>query len=122
MKPLICLRLACLALAMSVPAMSMAQSLPGQPAAEKALLTPAGFDQPVNPAALAEQRGGAHLVANDMQLSGTTAGNSATSVVTGANAITAGAFSNMSGLPVVIQNSGANVLIQNALILNLQIN
>lgn len=48
-------------------------------------------------------------------------GNSATNVTTGANIITNGAFANMSGLPVVIQNSGANVLIQNATVINLQL-
>ena len=49
------------------------------------------------------------------------ANNSATDVVTGANIITNGSFANMSGLPVVIQNSGANVLIQNATVINLQL-
>ena len=57
-----------------------------------------------------------------MQLAGTTSGNSATQVVTGSNAISAGSFANMSGLPVVIQNSGANVLIQNAVIVHVQMN
>ena len=57
-----------------------------------------------------------------MQLSGTTANNTAVNVATGTNAISAGSFSNMSGLPIVIQNTGANVLIQNAVILNLQMN
>ncbi len=49
------------------------------------------------------------------------AGNSATNVSTGSNVITGGAFANMSGLPVVIQNTGANVLIQNATVINLQL-
>ena len=66
-------------------------------------------------------RGGAQ-VHNDMQLNGTTADNSARDVTTGTNTIGTGSFANMSGLPVVIQNSGANVLIQNAVILNLQMN
>jgi hypothetical protein len=57
-----------------------------------------------------------------MKLAGTTAGNTAIDVATGTNTISAGAFSNMSGLPLVVQNSGANVLIQNAVILNLQMN
>jgi len=48
--------------------------------------------------------------------------NSARNVTTGDNNISAGSFANMSGLPTVIQNSGANVLIQNATILNLQMN
>lgn len=84
----------------------------------------AGFDQPVDQATLDSQRGGSQLVLvhNDMTLTGSTAGNMAEQVNTGSNAISAGAFANMSGLPVVIQNSGANVLIQNAVILNLQMN
>lgn len=56
-----------------------------------------------------------------MGLSGTVGANTAVNVVTGANHITDGAFSNASGLPMVIQNSGANVLIQNATIVNVQI-
>ncbi len=84
----------------------------------------AGFDQPVDQATLDSQRGGSQLVFvhNDMTLTGSTAGNMAEQVNTGSNAISAGAFANMSGIPVVIQNSGANVLIQNAVILNLQMN
>lgn len=71
---------------------------------------------------LAGQRGGNANVRNDMVLTGTTADNTAQHVNTGNNAISAGSFANMSGIPVVIQNSGANVLIQNAVILNLQMN
>jgi hypothetical protein len=55
-----------------------------------------------------------------MKLNGAVSGNSAMAVTTGANVITEGAFSNASGLPTVIQNSGANVLIQNATIVNVQ--
>ena len=84
---------------------------------------PAGFmARAVDTATLASQRGGSTRVHNDMTLTGTTSDNTAIHVNTGNNAISAGAFANMSGLPVVIQNSGANVLIQNAVILNLQIN
>ena len=114
--------LACAVLVMALPVQAMAQTSPGQPAAEIALSSSAGFDNPVAMATLESQRGGTQLVVNDMQLAGTTSGNSATQVVTGTNAISAGAFSNMSGLPVVIQNSGANVLIQNAVILHVQMN
>jgi hypothetical protein len=42
-------------------------------------------------------------------------------VNTGSNAIGTGAFSAMSGIPIVVQNTGANVLIQNAVILNLKV-
>jgi hypothetical protein len=53
-------------------------------------------------------------------LSGSVANNSAVNVMTGNNSIADGSFSNASGFPIVIQNSGANVLIQNATIINLQ--
>jgi hypothetical protein len=55
-----------------------------------------------------------------MQLTGTVTNNAATNVVTGSNYITDGAFTNSAGFPTVIQNSGSNVLIQNATIVNLQ--
>lgn len=79
------------------------------------------FAQPVNAEALQALRGGSELVLNHMTLDGTTADNSASHVVTGANLIGSGAFASASGMPVVIQNSGANVLIQSAVILNLQV-
>lgn len=66
------------------------------------------------------QRGGTDTVNNDMRLDGSVANNNAVNVVTGNNVIDAGSFANMSGIPVVIQNTGANVLIQNATIINLQ--
>ncbi|QAU33151.1 hypothetical protein [Janthinobacterium sp. 17J80-10] len=44
----------------------------------------------------------------------------ATNVATGNNSIAGGAFANTFGLPIVIQNSGANVLIQNSTIVNVQ--
>ena len=77
------------------------------------------FAQPVDADTLSGFRGGAQ-VRNSMTLNGTTAENSAYEVNTGSNSIGSGSFSNMSGLPIVIQNSGANVLIQNAVILNVQ--
>jgi len=105
-----------LAIALPVPLL-WAQTLP--PAAQQPVAS-AGFDAPVGMAALESHRGGSQLVHNDMELAGTTAGNTASQLVTGGNAIGAGAFANMNGLPVVIQNSGANVLIQNAVIVHLQ--
>jgi len=78
-------------------------------------------------ARLEGQRGGTdtHItntdtVNNAANFNGGVNGNNAVNVVTGANTIDAGSFANMSGIPVVIQNSGANVLIQNATIINLQ--
>ncbi len=115
--------LACATLVLTLPGEVLAQAetphLTAAPAAVPSVRT--AFDQPVSVSALNAYRG-TGVVHSDMQLSGTTAGNTAVNVATGTNAIAGGAFSNMSGLPVVIQNSGANVLIQNAVILNLQMN
>ena len=77
------------------------------------------FGYPISTEALASHRGG-DLTLTDTKLSGVTAGNSADQVVTGTNAIGGGSFANLNGIPVVIQNTGANVLIQNAVVLNLQ--
>ena len=121
MKFLDCLRPGCAALVLVLPVMAMAQATTGQ-TAENAQSGSAPFIEPVALATLEDQRGGAQGVSSEMKLSGTTAGNLASDVVTGTNTISAGAFASMSGLPVVIQNSGANVLIQNAVILNLQMN
>ena len=76
--------------------------------------------KPIAPDALAAKRGG-DGVFNDQQLKGMVANNSASNITTGTNVISEGAFSNSVGLPTVIQNSGNNVLIQNATIVNVQI-
>lgn len=77
--------------------------------------------RPAQDERLEQMRGGSDAPWSDMKLSGTVANNSAVNVVTGSNIVTDSAFSNASGLPMVIQNSGANVLIQNATIVNVQI-
>jgi hypothetical protein len=101
----------------------LAQTAATGDSATTAPLRGAAFAQPVDTAVLDTLRGGSQLlVHNDMTLTGTTADNTARNVNTGTNTISAGAFSSMSGLPVVIQNSGANVLIQSAVILHLQMN
>ncbi|MDP3708953.1 MAG: hypothetical protein Q8R56_12870 [Polaromonas sp.] len=115
----------CAALVIALPAHVVAQTPRVEPLTANTVVHstgPAGFDKPVVPATLEGYRGGSGLVHNDMKLAGTTAGNTAIDVATGTNTISAGAFSNMSGVPLVIQNSGANVLIQNAVILHLQMN
>lgn len=68
---------------------------------------------------LQRQRGGVDT-SNRNALSGSVHDNAATQVVTGSNTIAEGSFANASGLPTVIQNTGANVLIQNATIVNVQ--
>ena len=70
--------------------------------------------------ALTQQRGGT-LVVNDMTLDGVVSDNQAFNLNTGSNTISDGAFANASGMPMVIQNSGNNVLIQNATIVNVQV-
>lgn len=60
-------------------------------------------------------------VLNAMQLSGSVENNQAVNVTSGNNTITDGALSGANGLPMVIQNSGSNVLIQNATIVNVQL-
>ncbi len=73
----------------------------------------------VSTEALEGLRGGAETV-NEMRLHGTVADNSATNVRTGSNYIGEGSFANAAGIPTAIQNTGANVLIQNATIINVQ--
>lgn len=71
-------------------------------------------------ALLERSRGGDVRTIIDTRFSGTVNNNSATNVTTGWNIIAEGAFANMSGIPIVIQNTGANVLIQSATVINLQ--
>lgn len=91
-----------------------------QPGGAGSAVAASAFGAPVQASALADARGGSFLTKNTMLLDGTTSDNSAQNVVTGNNTIDNGSFSNMNGLPIVVQNSGANVLIQNAVIVNLQ--
>lgn len=72
--------------------------------------------------ALAKQRGGTDPgTLSDMKLNGVVANNSASNLSTGSNAITDGAFAGVNGVPLVVQNSGNNVLIQSATIINVQV-
>ena len=80
----------------------------------------AGFGAAVPVDQLEDARGGSFETRSHMTLTGSTNGNSAEGVVSGNNVIEAGSFDQMSGLPVVVQNSGSNVLIQNAVIVNMQ--
>ncbi|MEX5747910.1 hypothetical protein [Massilia sp. X63] len=54
-------------------------------------------------------------------LGGTVGNNTAINTVSGNNIIDSGSFANAQGLPMVIQNSGSNVLIQNATVINLRL-
>ena len=70
---------------------------------------------------LANQRGGSETHFNQNNATGTVSGNVASQLTTGSNTISESAFSNTNGIPIVIQNSGNNVLIQNSTILNLSL-
>jgi len=73
----------------------------------------------LSPHALSVSRGGTSV--NDMKLRGVVADNQAVNVSTGGNLISEGALSNAVGVPMVIQNTGNNVLIQNATIVNVHV-
>ena len=68
---------------------------------------------------MSAQRGKA--VVTIMDVDGQVAENSVINSVTGRNIVTGGSFTNASGLTTTIQNSGNNVLIQNATILQLDV-
>jgi dephospho-CoA kinase len=76
--------------------------------------------QPVSNNTLNAKRGG-ERVFNDAELKGVVSNNVASNLTTGMNVISEGAFSGSSGLPLVVQNSGNNVLIQNSTIVNVQL-
>lgn len=103
------------------PAQATAPNVPAaaKSAPSKASSNPFG-SQPVSNNTLSAKRGG-ERVFNDAQLKGVVSNNVASNLTTGMNVISEGAFSGSSGLPLVVQNSGNNVLIQNSTIVNVQL-
>lgn len=81
----------------------------------------AGWGAPARPEKLSGSRGGTDTISNEATLGATVSRNTAINVATGNNIIDGGSFAGMSGIPMVIQNTGANVLIQNATVINLQL-
>jgi hypothetical protein len=79
----------------------------------------AGLGRSIDSSALAKMSGGAD-VSSTMTLTGTVSNNVDENIATGFNEIASGSFSGASGVPMVIQNTGNNVLIQNATIINVQ--
>lgn len=67
-----------------------------------------------------DQLRGRQTVFNTNDVDGQLYNNEVISNVTGSNFVGDGAFAGISGFSTVIQNSGNNVLIQNATVLNLQ--
>jgi hypothetical protein len=80
---------------------------------------PPVFQKTVPAEVMGAQRGRAVLTIMDVD--GNVQDNAAINNITGRNVITSGAFANASGLSTAIQNSGNNVLIQNATILQLDL-
>ena len=70
---------------------------------------------------LAISRGGAEVNLFDVKSEGLVSNNSASNLSTGSNWVTEGSFAGASGFSTVVQNSGNNVLIQNATVINLQV-
>lgn len=82
-------------------------------------LNPIGLTA-INESTLATTRGGTEVL-NVMRVRGVVTNNQAVNVVTGNNTMSDGTLAGASGLPMVIQNTGNNVLIQNATIVNVQL-
>jgi hypothetical protein len=78
-----------------------------------------GMGQSVAARDLARLSGGTE-VTNSMTLNGTVSNNTDENLTTGMNMIGGNSFDGSAGLPSVIQNTGNNVLIQNATIINVQ--
>lgn len=72
-------------------------------------------------AVLEQQRGGADLHLSEVRAVGSVSDVKAYDLLTGNNVVTEGSLSGASGLPMLIQNSGNGVLIQNAVILNVEV-
>lgn len=102
----------------AVPAATRAQQAPEAPQPPAASLP---FGAPVDEHALDESRGGTADVLSNMKLNGMVADSKASDLTTGNNLLTDGALAGASGMPMVIQNSGNNVVIQNATIVNVQL-
>lgn len=85
--------------------------------------TPRLHARPVSADRLQHSRGGTDAGATSVVsiVDGAVTGNQAVNVSSGQNQISGGAFSGMSGLPVVIQNSGSNVLIQSSTVVNVHL-
>jgi hypothetical protein len=81
-----------------------------------------GFAAPLKESRLAGLSGmSGVVVVNQQDLSARMSNTSASNLTTGSNIITDGSFANSNGLPIVIQNSGNGVIIQNSTILNLNV-
>jgi hypothetical protein len=77
---------------------------------------------PVAAAALEAQRGGeSRFEFNFQEVNATMEKTVSVSTNNGANTISGGAFGGATGFPLAVQNSGNNVIVQNAFIINLDV-
>lgn len=90
---------------------------PAAPSAGEAL-----FASPLPAEELSGNRGGADLHVSEVRAVGTMTEVAVSDVVTGHNMITDGALAGANGFPMFIQNTGNGVLIQNAVVVNLEMN
>jgi len=100
-------------------------------ASSAAYATPPGQEPPPSsfgPATPSDQlqdmSGGSNTTnnVNAQTLNGTMSDTEAKGTFSGSNVVSGSAFGSSAGLPTVIQNSGNNVLIQNATIVNIRMN
>jgi len=129
MRSLLRSSLAAVAAALLVPGASIAATPDDAPSGPRIFVAspasaPAAMAWPgnrvVDDRELSRQRGGADLHVNENNARASVHGNVATNLSTGNNSIQGESFAGMSGVPMVVQNSGNNVVIQNSTILNLQ--
>ncbi|CAN7301303.1 hypothetical protein LJR143_001393 [Pseudoxanthomonas sp. LjRoot143] len=87
------------------------------PAPEVPVAEVSELGHPVAMGRLSTMRGGdASQTENLIDVDGSVDDNTAHHITSGSNSIADGAFNNASGINTVIQNTGSNVLIQNAMI------
>lgn len=89
--------------------------------AVQAVSSVSAFGEPIPDDGLSAHRGGSALQISEMKLDSKLLDNQAIANITGSNFVTQSAFSGASGFSTVVQNSGNNVIIQNATILNLSL-
>lgn len=105
----------------SVLGLSLGMAHAGPP--DKPVMT--AWSKPISEAQLDSQRGGKDagtLTINANFVNAELNNNAAIDNVTGNNSISGNAFAGASGLPIVFQNTGNNVIMQNAMTLNLTVN
>ncbi len=105
------------ALAAEPPARPPPASTPAKAPARTPVV--AGLGSGVASSVLANLSGGSN-VSEQITITGNVSDTSTENVSTGMNWIGGGSFGNAAGLPIVIQNSGNSVLIQNATVVNVQ--